>query len=349
VENVTRAIADGVKSGRHLNRAPTGYRMDNGTLVPGDDADLVRRIFALRADGLAYRAIEERTGIKYSTVRSILMNRVYCGFVRHHDDWHPAVHEPLITQARFDAAQRAHTPGTRRSRDLLSGRVRCGLCSRVLGVEYNDRGQANYRCKHRGTGCAMPGRSAHGLHRAAVLGLDLLGQDHELQEAIRTELAHHSDPTPSSASPTVAALKAKRAKLLDLYYAEKITSDAFSEEEHRLSAQIHELETADIDRQQRAAARSELAQRFDEVAELLAALDIHAVWDEATDRERRVLIEDLLDAVYVHPDHLRVVACGAPPLKVELTEVGLRPPAGMGLCVSEGRSEPRDHWHLAGQ
>ena len=147
------------------------------------------------------RAIEERTGVKYSTARQILINRAYCGYVRHHDDWHPALHEPLVTQAQFDAAQRAHTPGTRRSRDLLSGRVRCGLCGRVLGLEYNDRGQAIYRCKHRDTGC--------------------------------------------------------------------------------------------------------------------------------------VLIEDLLDAVYVH---LRVVACGAPPLKVELTEVGLRPTRRYGTARVEGRT-----------
>lgn len=50
--------------------------------------------------------------------------------------------------------------------------------------------------------------------------------------------------------------------------------------------------------------------------------------------------EGLVDAVYVYPDHLRVVACGAPPLKVDLTEVGLRPPTGMGPLVSEGGLEP---------
>ena len=341
VENVTRAIEDGVKSGRHLNRAPTGYRMHDGALVPGDDADIVRRIFALRADGLAYRAIEERTGVKYSTVRQILLNRVYCGYVRHHDNWYPALHEPLVTEAQFDAAQRAHTPGQRRSKDLLSGRVRCGLCERVVGVEYNDRGQAIYRCKHRGTGCDVPGRSAKGLHRAALLGLDLLGQDHELQAAIRTELSRHTAPIePAESGRSAAALKAKRAKLLDLYYADKITADTFADEERRLSAQLAELEAADAERAQRDAERSELAERFEEVADLLASVDITTVWDEADDRERRVLIEDLVDAVYVYPDHLRVVACGAPPLKVELTEVGLRPPAGMGTFVSEGGLEP---------
>jgi hypothetical protein len=53
-----------------------------------------------------------------------------------------------------------------------------------------------------------------------------------------------------------------------------------------------------------------------------------------------VLIEDLVRRRLRHPDHLRVVACRAPPLKVELTEVGLRPPAGMGTFASEGRPTP---------
>ena len=59
------------------------------------------------------------------------------------------------------------------------------------------------------------------------------------------------------------------------------------------------------------------------MAELLASVDITTVWDEVDDRERHVLIEDLVDAVYVYPDHLRVVACGAPRLNVLLSEVGL--------------------------
>ncbi len=76
------------------------------------------------------------------------------------------------------------------------------------------------------------------------------------------------------------------------------------------------------------------------MAGLLDSVDIATVWDEADDRERRVLIGYLVDAVYVYPAHLRVLACGAPPLKVELTEVGLRSPAGMGTFVSEGGLEP---------
>lgn len=341
VENVTRAIEDGVKAGRWLNRAPTGYRMVDGALEPDEEvAPVVRRIFALRADGLSYRDIEDQTGVKYSTVRQILHNRAYLGEVKHKTDWYPGLHEPLVTPAEFEAAHRGHIPGRRRSRDLLSGRVRCGECKRVLGVECNDRSQAIYRCKHRGRGCGLPGRSARGLHRAAVLGLGLLGQDDELRAAIRADLSRHLDPTPlEDASQAVASLKRKRHLLLDLYYEDKITPDAFEQEERRLTAQISTLQAARDQEEEKAKTRSELAERFEEVAQLLATVDIDTVWQEADERERRVLIEDLVDAVYIYADHLRVVACGAPPLRVTLDEVGLRS-AGMGPVVSEGGLEP---------
>ncbi len=51
----------------------------------------------------------------------------------------------------------------------------------------------------------------------------------------------------------------------------------------------------------------------------------------------------MLDAIYIYPDHLRVVPVGAPPLRVELAEVGLRVPVGMGPLVSEGRVDPSLH------
>lgn len=159
----------------------------------------------------------------------------------------PALHEPLVTEAQFDAAQRAHTPGQRRSKDLLSGRVRCGLCDRVVGVEYND-GQAIYRCKHRGKGCDVPGRSAKGLHRAALLASTCSARTTSYRQRSALELSRHTAPCESADSGrTAAALNPKQAKLLDLYYADRITADTFADEERRLSTQLAELEAADTE------------------------------------------------------------------------------------------------------
>ena len=47
---------------------------------------------------------------------------------------------------------------------------------------------------------------------------------------------------------------------------------------------------------------------------------------EATDQERRILVEDLVEQVAMLPDHLEVQIAGAPRLNVLLSEVGLKEP-----------------------
>ena len=57
---------------------------------------------------------------------------------------------------------------------------------------------------------------------------------------------------------------------------------------------------------------------------VLRQLSIEDVWDAATDRERRVLVEELIESVALFPDHLEVTISGVPKLNVTLQEVGLR-------------------------
>ena len=343
VENVKMGMEQAARNGRWLNRAPTGYDMVNGELVPNEVAPLVRRIFELRARGASYAVIEGEVGISYSTVRQILHNRVYLGEVRLRDQWFPGIHEALVSAESFATAHRGHIAGRRRGRDVLSGKVRCGLCGRVIGVDYNEREQALYRCRHRGRGCDQPGRSANGLHRAAVLGLRELAGDEELQEAIRAEVARKAGSDGDQDSPhrraTMTALVAKRKKLLDLHYQDRISAEAFGEEEARLTRQIEGLRSEEAEFEADCARRDELAERFEEVAELLRQIDVEAVWAVGTVAERRVLVEELIEAVTVFPDHLEVRVVGAPPLVVTLAEVGLRD-RSTTTCVSERGLEP---------
>ena len=66
------------------------------------------------------------------------------------------------------------------------------------------------------------------------------------------------------------------------------------------------------------------------------------LWEEASEQERRVLVEELLEAVSIFPDHLEVTVAGVPRLNVTLEEVGLK--LGYGsLLVSEVRLGPYPH------
>lgn len=328
-ENVKLGMQQAAREGKWVNRPKTGYSWSDGRLVPNADASRVREVFRLRAEGLSLAAIEDRIGLKVSTIRSILLSRIYLGEVLLNGEWYAGTHESLVTPVEWERANATLMTGRRRrSRHPLSGAVRCGLCGRVASVHRNREGSVYYRCRHRGEGCAQPARAASGLERALLLGMRLLAEDEELQEAIRRQLAAGA-PTGVRREGrrgflSAADVRQRRRQLLDLYYEGHISAEGFHEEEERLRWQA-EAERAEERRQERARAEVEvLASRFEEAARVLSQLDIERLWAEATEEERRVLVEDLVDEVTILPDHLEVQIAGAPRLNVLLGEVGLR-------------------------
>ena len=311
-ENVRMGMQQAVRQGKWVNRPKTGYDLVDGELVPNEMAPVVRRIFAMRGEGASQGKIAEATGVKYSTVLSILGSRIYLGEVQMNGEWFPGHHEAIITPEAFAAAHRGRVKGRARGTDLLSGRVRCGLCQRHMALDQNGEGRKLYRCHHRGQGCRQPRRTNVGLHRAAVLGLRLIGDDVELQRG--GGRSRHG----------VDDLVAQRRKLLRLYYDDKVGADLFAEEEARLSVAIRETQRESEDARVEVARNDEVAQHFDEVAQLLATLDVDKTWKAATDVERRVLIDEFIEEITVLPDYLDVKVHGAPSLHVLYQEVGLK-------------------------
>ncbi len=329
-ENVRMGMQQAVREGKWINRPKTGFDLIDGNLVPNHTAPIVRRIFQLRGNGASQGDIERATGVKYSLVRQILHSRIYLGEVLLNGEWYPGKHEPIITAEEFAAAHRGRVKGRRRGRDLLSGRVRCGLCGKRMHVEDNGSGHIHYRCRSRGKGCALPRRSTHGLHRAAVLGLQLLGADEQLREAIRKELAADErrprqgrSSTAVAPSVTLAALLEERRKLLRLHYADQIAAEQFAEEQARLTAQIDTMREADDEDAAEEQQAAVVAEHFEAIAAYLAETDVDTLWEAATESERRAVIDEMLDAIDVYDDHLEVTVKGAPKLNVTLAEVGL--------------------------
>ena len=81
-----------------------------------------------------------------------------------------------------------------------------------------------------------------------------------------------------------------------------------------------------------------MAAMFEEVASILRVMDVERLSAEATDLERRVLVEELLESVATYPDHAEVTVSGARRLNVTLQEIGLT--GGGILVVSEGGLNP---------
>jgi site-specific DNA recombinase len=327
-ENIRMGHQQAARQGRWTNHAPTGYDLVDGVLIPNSDAPTISRIYELRGEGASQAEIGRLTNTNHSTVVSILRNPAYLGLVKCGAEWLPGLHDPLVTQQQVDATHRGRTKGQRRGKDLMSGRVRCGDCGRSMSVIDNGAGWKGYRCWHRGKGCKMPSHSNKGLLKAALLPLSLLASDDELQAAIRERLDQRT-PARSDGDPLIKSarerqrldLERNRRKLLELYYADKITADLFEEEQERLTALLTELggdEPADTQN------LPPEADEFERVIDTLTNIDLETMWAAATESERRILLDEYVSHVAVYRDHLEVEVNGSPRIFVALQEVGLR-------------------------
>lgn len=91
-ENVRMGMQQAVRQGKWVNRPKTGYALVDGELVANEMAPVVRRIFTLRTEGQSIGKIADVTGVKYSTVLTILNSRIYLGEVQMNGEWFPGRH-----------------------------------------------------------------------------------------------------------------------------------------------------------------------------------------------------------------------------------------------------------------
>ena len=124
----------------------------------------------------------------------------------------------------------------------------------------------------------------------------------------------------------LATLRRQRDRLLQAFLADSVTVKYFGEQERKLSAKIAALEADSAEALEHNRNTTALVDAFERAAALLRdpAFDFDAIWRNASDRERRVLVEELIEAVTIYADRLEVTAVGAPPLIVRPEEVGLR-------------------------
>ena len=120
----------------------------------------------------------------------------------------------------------------------------------------------------------QPGRTPSRWHR--VVSSDT--SDHRVLE----QPSHRGDPSvhrcwrrAGAGSPErLAAPSERRRKLLELYYADRISAEGFAEEEARIARDIDLARQAAGEDRKRSSEREQLLARFEEAAALLQDLDL---------------------------------------------------------------------------
>ncbi len=241
------------------------------------------------------------------TITAMLSNRFYVGDVRYGDAWLPGKHDAIIDREVFDRVQAVHARKAhmgRRGSTVGTGRVYigaglvcCSCCQQPLRACTQNGHTPAYRDKspERGIDCASIRRSIDGATVDAALcalvgaltlpddwrTLALAGMDGAQDEARRVAERRQA---------LDRQLQQAQRYLLDGFITEGQFVEKRAAVEAERAALVPPVDTVDLDM----------------AAALLS--DLGALWERATDEERRDIARALFDAVWVDLDGKRVVA-----------------------------------------
>jgi site-specific DNA recombinase len=250
VDRITAGIERRAKEGRWASgRVAFGYRRNAEKLVVPDEreAPVVRRIFRLYTDdrlgttSIARLLTEEHApaparGWQPAVVQWLLQNEAYLSRVNWRGQSFPGLHEPLVDESVFQAAQallreRGEDLTRRRgnrSEFLLSGVIRCGRCGRAyVGMSAKGNGGLYhyYACSGRqklgSKVCDGERLNRDKLEHAVLTQLAGLYRDGDLiaaslQRAYREQTADR--PAIEAQQRTVAEEIRRGERALDRYY-----------------------------------------------------------------------------------------------------------------------------------
>lgn len=316
-EDVSARLATKAAGGGWIGPVPLGYLKDaDGSLIASPDADAVRLIFQLYASGQhsytatadelnrrGWRTLDWRTGERRlfgrESVRTILKNRAYLGFVSSGGIEYPGRHTPLIDAATWDAVQHWmaertswHGVPIARSDAWLTGRLWCEQCGRKIWHQISGNAQPYryYRCSgHSNRVCTAPMIPAAQLEDdvLAILGRLTIPPAFYEEVLADTERYLAALNQPTSIVVDRAAVEQKLSRLARLYADNLIDDGTYERERDALKGQLELATTTAMLRFDAARAAANLA-------------DLPTLLAQATPPERRTVVQSVFERIWIN-------------------------------------------------
>ncbi len=179
-ENIKRGVRQKLRRGEWLSLAPFGYtnnpKVRNIEPHP-TNARIVKRAFKEYAKGthtfvslgefLADLGVVSRNGTPLAkvSIKRLLTNRAYLGFIKHKDEWFDGNFEPLVSPQLFEAVQNVlHEKSRPRKRKNkhdfpFTGLFRCGECDSMISAQWTTNRHGTkyryYRCSKKRGRCSQ--------------------------------------------------------------------------------------------------------------------------------------------------------------------------------------------------
>jgi DNA invertase Pin-like site-specific DNA recombinase len=179
-ENIKRGVRQKLRRGEWLNRAPFGYVNNSRirTIEPHPvQAKIVLRAFEEYAKGahtfislgefLADLGVVSCNGTPLAkvSIKRLLVNRAYLGFVKHRGEWFDGNFEPLVSSELFEDVQRVlkdrERPRKRKNKHdfPFTGLFRCEECGSMISAQWTTNRHGTkyryYRCSKKRGRCSQ--------------------------------------------------------------------------------------------------------------------------------------------------------------------------------------------------
>jgi hypothetical protein len=304
-------VTEAVKRGVHISaRVPAGYRRDTtGRLIREEPAaSAIAEVFRRRAVGASWTELAgflEDQGVYPATgnphwsangIARLIKNPVYVGQARSGAIVNNDAHEPIVTQAEFDAAQGGKTllksaKNSLSAQTLLKSLIRCASCGHTLKIagSYDKKTASRYPTYYCIGRYAKVHCSARATIRASVV-------DRYVEEQVLAALQAEGGPLAQAIEASGQIEEAARRVA-----AAEHELDLFVTNPQLLTTIGQEKFMQGVDARQRALdeARQDLAELRSQtaLASELTSGDLLAAWPELTLQEKRRLLHGLLERV----------------------------------------------------
>ncbi|MFZ2522378.1 MAG: recombinase family protein [Minisyncoccia bacterium] len=258
-QNVERGFRQKLRRGEWLTNAPFGYV--NNPVTRNIEPDVVKSKVIVRAfeeylksshtlvslsQFLALHGVTQKSGkpLVKASVKRMLTNRAYLGFVNHHGEYFPGSFVPILSPTLFEAVQkvlerRAHPRHSKISHNFpFTGLFRCTECDSMISAQWATGKSGGryryYRCSKK-----------HGVCKQQYLREDLLVSqvreqlqgvslpeswaEYMLQkvDVLQSEESHASGSRLGQMKEDLKGIEAKLDALVDLYLNKDIEREIY--------------------------------------------------------------------------------------------------------------------------
>ena len=210
-------------------------------------------------------------------------------------EWFPGRHEAIITPEQFAAAHRGRVRGRARGTDLLSGRVRCGLCRRLMALDQNGQGTGSTAATTGARAAPSPAGPTSGCCGPPCWGCGSSATTWNCRppSAGSSSGPERRPPRPAEGPALAGHVTVSRTWWPSVASCCASTTTTRSgptcspRRRRACPCAIREAQREAEDAHVEVARSDDVAQHFDDVARLLATLDVDKTWKAATELERR--------------------------------------------------------------